>query len=89
MALWEGITEGFGKSLVPNLLVGAAAVVVAPIVVPAVLAGLRPVAKTAIKGGIYVFDKAQDMVAEAGEQLSDLVAESRAEIAASAAARDR
>jgi hypothetical protein len=45
--------------------------------------------ETAIKGGIYVFDKAQDMVAEAGEQLSDLVAESRAEMAASAAARDR
>jgi hypothetical protein len=56
-ALWEGITEAFGESWVPNLLVGAAAIVVAPIVVPAVLAGLRPVAKTAIKGGIYVFDK--------------------------------
>jgi hypothetical protein len=89
MALWEGITEAFGESLVPNLLVGAAAVVLAPIMVPAVMAGLRPVVKTAIKGGIYVFDKAQDIVAEAGEQLSDLVAESRAEMAASAAARDR
>lgn len=89
MALWEGMTEAFGESLVPNLLVGAAAVVVAPIVVPAVMAGLRPVAKTAIKGGIYVVDKAQDIVAEAGEQLSDLVAESRAEMAATAAARAR
>jgi hypothetical protein len=89
MALWEGMTEAFGESLVPNLLVGAAAVVVAPIVVPAVMAGLRPVAKTAIKGGIYVVDKAQDIVAEAGEQLSDLVAESRAGMAATAAARAR
>lgn len=89
MALWEGITEAFGESLVPNLLVGAAAVVVAPIVVPVVIAGLRPVAKTAIKGGIYVLDKVQDMVAETGEQLSDLVAESRAEMAAAAAARGR
>lgn len=63
---------------------------VAPIVVPVVIAGLRPVAKTAIKGGIYVLDKAQDMVAEAGEQLSDLVAGSRAGmVAAAAAARGR
>jgi hypothetical protein len=34
--------------LLSNLLIGAATVVVAPIVVPAVLAGVRPVAKTLI-----------------------------------------
>ena len=87
MALWEGITEVFGDSLLSNVLVGATVVVLAPIVVPAVMAGLRPVAKTAIKGGVYVYDTAREMVAEAGEQMGDLVTEARSEMMASAAAR--
>jgi hypothetical protein len=72
--------------LVPNLLVGAAVVFVAPIVAPALFAGVRPVAKTVVKGGVFVFDKAREVVAEAGEQMSDIVAEARAELAGSAAA---
>jgi hypothetical protein len=85
MALWDDITEGFGGSLMSNVLIGAAVVVLAPIVVPAVLTGMRPVAKTLVKGGILVFDKAREMVAEVGEQMSDVVAEARAELAAPAA----
>ena len=60
MALWDSIAEGFGGSLLSNLLIGAAAVVLAPIVVPAVLAGMRPVAKTVVKGSVLVFDKARE-----------------------------
>ena len=86
MALWESITESLGESLVPNLLVGAAVVLVAPIVAPALFAGIRPVAKTVVKGGVFVFDKAREVVAEAGEQMSDIVAEARSELAGSAAA---
>ena len=86
MALWENITESFGGSLVPNLLVGTVVVLVAPIVAPALFAGIRPVAKTVLKGGVYVYDKAREVVAEAGEQMSDIVAESRAEMAAAASA---
>lgn len=66
-----------------NLLLGAAAVVLAPIVLPAVLAGVRPVAKTVMKGGVYVYDTAREMIAEAGEQLGDLVAEARSELSPS------
>jgi hypothetical protein len=84
--LWDGIAEGFGGSLLSNLLIGAAAVVLAPIVVPAVLAGMRPVAKTVVKGGVLVYDKAREMVAEVGEQMGDLVAEARSELTTSAAA---
>lgn len=87
MALWESVTESLGGSWTTNLLIGTAAVIVAPIVVPAVLAGLRPVAKTAIKGGVFLYDKAGEIVTETGEQMSDLVAEARAELVASAAAR--
>jgi hypothetical protein len=84
MALWDGITGSLGESLVPNLLIGAGALVLAPIVVPAVLAGMRPVAKTLVKGGVIVYDKTREMVAEVGEQVSDLMAEARAEVSASA-----
>ena len=86
MALWENGGGIFGQSLVQNLLVGAAAVVLAPIVVPAVLGGMRPVVKTLVKGSVMVYDKSREMVAEVGEQMSDLVAEARSELAAAAAA---
>ena len=86
MALWEGITESLGESLLPNLLLGAAVIVLAPVVIPAVLAGLRPVAKTAVKGGVLVYEKACETVADVGEQIGDLVAEVRTERTASAVA---
>ncbi len=87
MALLEGITESLGGSLISNLLIGAAAIVLAPVVVPAVLAGMRPVAKTLVKGGVMVYDKTREMVAEVGEQMGDIVAEARSELTASAASQ--
>ena len=59
---------------------------VAPIIVPALAAGMRPLVKTVVRGGMLVYDKGVEMIAEAGEQLSDLVAEARAEADAAAAA---
>lgn len=87
MALLEGITESLGGSLMSNVLIGAAAIVLAPIVVPAVLAGMRPVAKTLVKGGVMVYDKTREMVADVGEQMGDIVAEARSELTASAASQ--
>jgi hypothetical protein len=87
MALWDNVTESLGGSWTANLLLVTATVILAPIVVPAVLAGIRPVAKAAVKGGVFIYDKASEMVTEVGEQMSDMVAEVRAELAASAAAR--
>lgn len=87
MALWDSVTEYVGGVSTSNLLVGAAAVVLAPVVVPAVLAGIRPLAKTVLKGGIYVYDTVGEMVSEVGEGASDLVAEARSEMTASAATR--
>lgn len=87
MALLEGITESLGGSLISNVLIGATAIVLAPIVVPAVLAGMRPVAKTLVKGGVMVYDKTREMVAEVGEQMGDIVAEARSELTASAASQ--
>ena len=86
MALFDNVVEGFGSSWVPTVLVGVGVALVAPVVVPALAAGMRPLAKAVLKGGIMVYDKGAEVLAEAGEQLSDLVAEVRSEIEATAAA---
>ena len=86
MALFDNVVEGFGSSWVPTVLVGVGVALVAPAVVPALAAGMRPLAKAVLKGGIMVYDKGAEVLAEASEQLSDLVAEVRSEIEATAAA---
>lgn len=85
MALWDDITGSLSGSWTTNILVGAAVVLVAPIVVPAVLAGVRPLAKLVIKGGVLAYDKTAEVFAEMGEQVSDLMAEARSEMATTAA----
>ncbi len=86
MALFDDIVEGFGSSLVSSVLLGVGVVLVAPMVVPALAVGMRPLAKAVIKGGMMVYDKGAEVFAEAGEQLSDLVAEVRSELDATATA---
>src|SRR5215831_1328219 len=86
MALFNDIVESFGSSWVPSVLVGVGVALVAPMVVPALAEGIRPLAKAVIKGGIMVYDKSAEMLAETGEQLSDLVAEVRSELDATATA---
>lgn len=87
MALWDSFTESIGGVSTSTLLVGAAAVVLAPLVAPTVLAGMRPLAKTVIKGGMYLYDTVGEMVSEVGEGASDLVAEARSEMTPSAVTR--
>jgi len=86
MALFDEVFEGFGSSWASSVLVGVGIALAAPIVVPGLAAGMRPLAKAVLKGGIMLYDKGVEMVAEAGEQLSDLVAEVRAELDATTAA---
>jgi hypothetical protein len=81
MAFWDDAMKGS----LPTILIGVGAALAAPIVLPAAAAGLRPLTKTLIKGGLYVADSVKELMAEAGEQFSDLVAEARAEQAAEAA----
>jgi hypothetical protein len=63
--------------------IGAAAVLLAPIVLPIVAGVLKPVAKSVIKGGIMAFEGARVALAETQETVEDIVAEARAEIAES------
>jgi hypothetical protein len=51
----------------------------APVLLPLVGTVVRPVAKGVVKGGLMVKDTVVGFVAEAGEQVSDLVAEAKAE----------
>jgi hypothetical protein len=41
--------------------------------------GFRPLMKSIVKGGILLYDKSKEIVAQVGEQLSDLMAEVRSE----------
>ena len=86
MALLDDVFGDVFKAVGPPLLVGVGAALLAPILLPAVAAGMRPLAKTAVKGYLALTDKVKEMAAESGEQLSDLVAEARAEREAELAA---
>ena len=83
MALLNGVFE----ATVPAVLVGVGAVLVAPIVLPAVGWAARPLAKAAVKGYLWLEDIAKEWFADASEQWSDLVAEARAEHKGPATAR--
>ena len=62
--------------LIPGLLLGVAAMV-APELVPKVGRSLRPLVRSAIKSGYAATRKTREWAAEAGEQISDMVAEVR------------
>ena len=74
MALVDNLFKGWG-----GMLVGFGAGVVAPTLFPDAGSKVRPVAKTVVKGMLAVADGLKTAVAEATEQVNDLVAEVRAE----------
>lgn len=74
--------EDVVEYVTPNALVAAGVLFLAPIVLPVVGSGLRPVAKGAIKGYLTLQDKVRELAAAGTEQVSDLVAEAKAEHAA-------
>jgi hypothetical protein len=70
-----------GMKLGTGLLIGAAAVLAAPIVIPMVTAAMRPLARAAIRGGLIAYERGKVIVAEAQEDFEDLMAEAKAEMA--------
>ena len=76
--LLEDVADTVG---VPGVIAGIGAVVMAPLLIPAVAKVGKPIAKAAIKGGIVAYEKAKGVVAEAGEVFEDLVAEAKVELA--------
>ena len=78
MASLDDLFSGWGTTV----LIGVGVALAAPVLLPVVGAVARPVAKGLIKGSLYLVDSLQEVVAESGEQLSDLIAEVKAERAA-------
>lgn len=77
MALFE---NGLKGNIFTGLAIGIGAAVIAPAVIP-VLAGVaKPIAKAVIKGGITLYDKGREAIAEGSEVLEDIVAEAKAEL---------
>lgn len=75
MAFLDKALGGWGSTV----LIGLGVAVAAPILLPAVGAVVRPVAKGVVKGGLLVADSLKELVAEGSEQVSDVVAEAKAE----------
>jgi hypothetical protein len=75
MAVFEDLFEGW----IGTGLAGLGLVLVAPIVVPVAGAVVRPVVKGLIGGALTLTATAREWVAEMGEQLGDLYAETQAE----------
>jgi predicted flap endonuclease-1-like 5' DNA nuclease len=78
MALQEEEPKA-GGALGSTLLDGAALVVVTPIVVPALLLGLRPVAKTVIKGSLVLTATIKQLALATSEGWGALVADARSQ----------
>jgi hypothetical protein len=76
-----GLFDDLTKTPMSTVLLGLGVAMVAPTVLPSLATGLRPLAKSLVKGGVALYDAAKEGIAEAGEQLNDIVAESRAELA--------
>jgi hypothetical protein len=72
------VTKAF-KLTLPNVLVGVGVALLAPVVLPTVGYIVRPLAKGLVKAGLSVKDMVVGVAAETGEQISDLVAEAKAE----------
>ena len=68
-----------GRALGASLLDGAALVVVSPIVIPALLLGCRSVAKTVLKGSLFLTDALKQLALATSEGWGDLLAEARSQ----------
>ena len=75
MALFDDLVsaEILGVNVVTGLAIGAAALLAMPLAAPV----LRPIAKAAIKGGIYAYNGAVELYEQAASGVSELAAEAQ------------
>ncbi|HET6488747.1 MAG TPA: DUF5132 domain-containing protein [Syntrophales bacterium] len=76
------LDNGF-KGMLSGLAFGIGAAVIAPIILPILSAGVKPMAKAVIKEGILLYEKGKEIAEETRETVEDLVAEARSEVEAS------
>ncbi len=74
----------FKNGTVIGVAIGLGAVAIAAALVPALPAAIaragRPAARGAIKSGLLLMERGREVLAEASEELDDLLAEVRAEL---------
>jgi len=75
------------EAVIGGAVVGAVVAVAAPSILSGIGGVLRPLAKEVMKGGIVAYTAVAEMVAETGEQFSDIVAEAKSEISQPAKAK--
>ena len=75
MALFDN-----GLRISTGLIIGIGAVILAPVVVPVLATAAKPLIKAGLKGGVLLYEKSQEMIAEAQELFEDLAAEVKAEL---------
>ena len=68
------------NDVVKNLVIGLGVSILVPIVVNLLVPVVRPLARSTLKGGILVYEKGRETVAEIGEVVDDLVAEVQEEL---------
>lgn len=83
MAFFE---NGLKGNIIMGLAIGVGTAILAPVVIPMVASIAKPLAKAAIKGGIMLYEKNREFIAEATEVVEDLVAEAKAELDTAVAA---
>lgn len=72
------LDNGFKVST--GVVVGLGAIMLAPTVLPLIATIAKPLVKATIKGGIILYEKGKELVAETAEVLEDLAAEAKSEL---------
>jgi hypothetical protein len=81
MAAFDDLMKG-GNALAGLAVLAAGAVILAPVVAPALASAGRPLAKSALKAGLLIFERGRETAAELGEIFEDMLAEVKAEMEA-------
>ncbi|RJR46769.1 MAG: DUF5132 domain-containing protein [Desulfobacteraceae bacterium] len=66
--------------IVGGVAIGAAAVILGPVLLPVASGILKSFAKIAIKGGLIAYERGKVAMAEAQEAVEDITAEAKAEL---------
>jgi len=69
-----------GGNIVTGLAIGIGGLILAPVVIPLAVGIVKPLAKVAVRGGVALYKGGRNAVVEAGEAVSDIVAEAKAEL---------
>ncbi len=77
------LTDNFKIATIgTGIVIGIGALILAPALIPAIGAVVKPVAKAAIKSGLILFEKTRELVAETQETVADMAAEAQSELVA-------